>query len=216
MVLKEKLTDERFRLVALSLALIISFVFTLQFIFPQMLKFALESSSVVSRPWTLVTYIFLHGSFSHLYSNMIALVIFGSILEKVVGYKNFLKIFFSAGIFSGIFGMIFYSSVIGASGAVYGIMGTLAMLRPKMVVWALGVPMHMIVAIVVYGVLDLAGTFYPSNIAHIGHLSALLIGVLIGLLLRKRYVVVEVNREKFVLDENEFRRWEDEYMKKRK
>jgi hypothetical protein len=209
--------EDRFQWTSLKLTLLISLVFLFQLFLPKTLEgFVLNSSEVIYKPWTLLTYIFLHGSFSHLYSNMFALALFGSILEKIVGYKNFLKIFFFTGIFSGIFSTIFYTSVIGASGAVYGIMGTLAMLRPKMVVWALGVPMYMIITIVVYGVLDLAGAFFPSNIAHVGHLSALAVGILIGLLLRKRYAVFEVKREKFVLGDKEFRRWEDEYMKRRK
>ncbi len=208
---------DRFQWIALKLTLLISLVFLFQLFFRQNLEgFVLNSPEVIHKPWTLLTYIFLHGSFSHLYSNMFALALFGSILEKVAGYRNFLKIFFFTGIFSGIFSTIFYTSVIGASGAVYGIMGTLGMLRPKMVVWALGVPMHMIIAIVVYGVLDFAGAFFPSNIAHIGHLSALAVGILIGLLLRKRYTIAEVKREKFVLDDEEFRSWEDEYMKRRR
>ncbi len=209
--------EDRFQWTSLKLTLLISLVFLFQLFLPKTLEgFVLNSSEVIYKPWTLLTYIFLHGSFSHLYSNMFALALFGSILEKIVGYKNFLKIFFFTGIFSGIFSTIFYTSVIGASGAVYGIMGTLAMLRSKMIVWALGVPMYMIITIVVYGVLDLAGAFFPSNIAHVGHLSALAVGILIGLLLRKRYAVFEVKREKFVLGDKEFRRWEDEYMKRRK
>jgi len=147
---------------------------------------------------------------------MFALFVFGSILEKVVGYKNFLKVFFFIGIISGAFSMFFYSSIIGASGAIFGVMGTLVLLRPKMVVWAFGVPMYIIVVIIVYAVLDLAGVFYPDNIAHIGHLSALFLGILIGLLWKKKYGVVEKKKKKeFVLNEEEFRKWEDKYMERK-
>ncbi len=206
---------DRFHWTALKFVVLISLVFLFQLFFPQNLEgFVLNASELIHKPWTLLTYIFLHGSFSHLYSNMLALALFGSILEKIVGYKNFLKVFFSTGVFSGVFSSFFYTSVIGASGAVFGVMGTLAMLRPKMVVWALGVPMYMVIAIAVYGVLDLAGMFYPSNIAHVGHLSALVLGILIGLLWRKRYYIVEVKKEKIsVLSEDGLRRWEEKYMR---
>ena len=206
---------DRFHWTALKFVVLISLVFLFQLFFPQNLEgFVLNASELIHKPWTLLTYIFLHGSFSHLYSNMLALALFGSILEKIVGYKNFLKVFFSTGVFSGVFSSFFYTSVIGASGAVFGVMGTLAMLRPKMVVWALGVPMYMVIAIAVYGVLDLAGMFYPSNIAHVGHLSALVLGILIGLLWRKRYYIVEVKKEKIsVLSEDWLRRWEEKYMR---
>jgi membrane associated rhomboid family serine protease len=147
---------------------------------------------------------------------MFALFIFGSILEKVIGYKNFLKVFFFAGILSGIVSIFFYDSVIGASGAIFGIMGTLALLRPKMIVWGLGIPMYMMVVIIVYAALDFAGVFYPDNIAHIGHLSALASGIIIGFMWKKKYGVVEKKKkEKPLLSEEEFRRWEDKYMKRK-
>jgi membrane associated rhomboid family serine protease len=59
---------------------------------------ALETASVASRPWTMLTYIFLHGSFAHLFYNMFALALFGSILERVIGGKRFLFVFFVSGI----------------------------------------------------------------------------------------------------------------------
>jgi hypothetical protein len=59
------------------------------------------------------------------------------------------------------------------------------------------------------------GIFYPSNIAHIGHLSASVLGILIGFTWRNKYLLVEPNREKFELDNEEFKRWEEKYMKRR-
>lgn len=208
--------DRKFNWIAAKLVLIISLVFLLQTIFPQTFEiFILKRSEIISRLWAFVTYIFLHGSYLHLSSNMFSLFIFGSILEKVVGYKNFLKVFFFTGILSGVFSTFFYNTVIGASGAIFGVMGTLAILRSKMVVWALGVPMYIIVAIIVYASLDLAGVFYPDNIAHVGHLSGLFFGIIIGLIWKKKYQVIKKKKEKeFVLSEEEFRKWEDKYMKK--
>ena len=209
---------EKFNWIALKLAVFISFIFILQSVFPENFGiFVLDSSKAFLRPWTLVTYIFLHGSFSHLYANMFALAIFGSILEKAVGYKNFLKVFFLTGIFSGVFSSFFYSSLIGASGAVFGVMGTLAMLRPKMVVWAVDVPMPMIISIIIYAVLDFAGLFYPSDIVHIGHLSALALGIFIGVIWKKKFGLVEAKKETTsVLSEDELKKWEDDYMRKHK
>jgi hypothetical protein len=209
-------TDRKFHWMAAKLVLVISFIFLIQLIFPQFFEiFILRKSEVIFQPWTLVTYIFLHGSYLHLYSNMFALFIFSSILEKVIGYKNFLKVFFFTGIVSGLISIFFYDSVIGASGAIFGIIGTLALLRPKMVVWGLGIPMYMMVVIIVYAVLDLAGVFYPDDIAHIGHLSALALGIIIGIMWKKKYGIVE-KKKKPLLSEEEFRRWEDKYMKRKK
>ncbi len=203
-----------FSWMALKIVGAMSVIFVLQAVFPRLTEtFALDRYMMLLRPWTLVSYIFLHGSFSHLFSNMFSLFIFGSMLERVVGRNNFLKVFLATGVFSGLVGMLFYDSVIGASGSVFGIMGVLAVLRPKMVVWALGVPMYMIAAIFIYALLDLGGVFYPSSIAHIGHLSALVAGILIGLAWRKRYTTTERKRERLVLDEDSFSKWEEKYMR---
>jgi membrane associated rhomboid family serine protease len=178
--------------------------------------FSLDSSNVLYRPWALITYIFLHGSFSHLYSNMFALALFGSILEKAVGYRNFLQVFFVAGILSGVASLFFYASVIGASGAIFGIIGSLALLMPKMTVWLIGVPMPMMAALVVYAALNLAGFFYPSDVAYAGHISALVVGIVIELNWRKKHAAVEKKREKIELDEEYFREWEEKHMRKKK
>ena len=214
---KQKSADEKFGWIAIKLVLIISFIFLLQNLFPtQTNKFVLKSSEVLYQPWTLITYVFMHGSFSHLYSNMFALALFGSILEKVIGEKNFLKVFLLTGIFSGFFGIFFYNSLIGASGSIFGIMGVLAILRPKLIVWVLGAPMPMAIAIIVYAALDLGGIFYPTNVANIGHLSALSLGISIGLAWRKKYEIKEPKKEKRIeISEAEIREWEKKYMNRK-
>ena len=213
---KQKSSDEKFSWTAIKIVIVISFVFLLQSIFPnQMENFILKSSGALQKPWTLITYIFLHGSFSHLYSNMFALALFGSILEKVIGDKNFLKVFFLTGIFSGIISIFFYNGVIGASGAIYGIMGILAVVRPKLVVWVFGVPMYMIIVVVLYSLLDLGGVFYPTNVANVGHISGLAAGLIIGLLWKKKYVMKEPKKGKRMeISEKEIREWEKKYMRK--
>lgn len=210
-------SEPKFNWVSIKLVIIISFVFLLQLTFPQsFVPFILDSSKVIFQPWTLITYIFLHGSFSHLISNMFALALFGSILEKVIGHRNFLKVFFFSGVLSGMAGLPFYSSMIGASGSVFGIMGVLAAIRPKMMVPAFGVPMYMILAIAIYAALDMGGIFFPDNVAHIGHLSALFFGIFIGLVWRKKYQIVEKKRDKrYEISDEEFREWEDKYMRRK-
>lgn len=208
---------QEFYWVAVILTLFISMIFFLHSAFPNLFQnYTLDSSKVNLQPWTLVAYMFFHGSYNHLFSNMFALALFGSILEKIVGYKKFLFVFFFTGIIAGIASTFFYASVIGASGAIFGVMGVLTMLRPAMIVWAFGVPMNMIVAIILYAALDLGGVFYPDSIAHIGHLSALAIGLFIGIFWRGKYKVARKKEEnKPILSEEELAEWEDKYMKKK-
>jgi len=210
--------SEEFKWYAIKLAAICTFIFFLQTIFQDFFEnFVLISSKVFIAPWTIMTYIFLHGSLEHLFFNMLALVLFGSILEKIIGYKKFLILFFVAGIFSGIASIFFYTAIIGASGAIFGILGTLAILRPKMTVWAMGIPMPMVVAIIFWGFLDVVGVFYPSGVANVGHLAGLFFGIIVGIKLRNKYKMIEKPKEKkIVISEEEFRNWEEEYMKKPK
>ena len=208
---KEK---ERFSWYVAKLSLIILTVFVLQNIFPFYTdNFALISSRLLQQPWSVVTYIFLHANLNHVFSNLFSLVLFGFILEKIVGPRNFLLVFFSSGIFAGIASLFFYPSVIGASGAIFGIMGVLSVIRPKMLVIAFGIPIPMIVAVIIWAALDLGGVFYPSSIANIGHLAGLGAGIIVGFLLRPRYKVAEKKKEKIEFDEKYFREWEEKYIK---
>src|SRR3989338_422830 len=173
-------------------------------------EFLLNSSQVLARPWTLVSSIFLHGSGSHLIFNMFALVLFGLLLEKFVGSRKFLVIFFVSGIIAGVASSLMYSASLGASGAIYGILGTLAAIRPKMIVWTYGVPMPMVAASGFYLLLDLGGLFFPSNVANSAHIAGLVAGVAIGLALREPEQRKE-ERKKLLKDE-EINQWEEKWM----
>jgi membrane associated rhomboid family serine protease len=211
------MSKEKFRWVALIIVVVIIFIHSLQVWFPiQSENFALVSSKVLERPWTLITYMFLHENLSHLYFNMVALALFGSILESIIGYKKFLIVFFLTGIFSGIISTLFYSTIIGASGAIFGILGVLVVIRPWSPILAIGVPMPVIIAVVIWAVFDLLGIFNPADqIAHFGHLAGLGFGLVIGLFLREKYKL-EKKEEKPALTDEELDEWEEKWMKRRK
>jgi membrane associated rhomboid family serine protease len=146
-------------------------------------------------PWMFVTSIFLHASIDHILFNMIALFFFGTYLERMVGSRLFLLVFFIAGIV-GNFGYMLTAPgstvpAIGASGAIYGVIGMLAVLTPMTMVYVYFiVPMPMVVFAAVYAVLDFVGLFTPSDIAHGAHIAGLAVGILLALYLRQRYRVV--------------------------
>ena len=198
---------------AIMLVVLCVSVFFLQLSFPITEAFALVSSDVLARPWILVTSIFLHGSAEHLFYNMFGLGLFGLILENIIGSKRFLIIFFSTGIIASIGSVFFYEAALGASGAIMGILGTLAVLRPRMMVYVFWVPMPLIVAAGVWALLDLAGMFYPSNVANAAHLFGLASGVVIGLKLRGRFSL-KIRPRKVVPSERDIDHWEDDYMVK--
>ena len=203
----------KFRWFAIQLVIICIVVFIFQNIYPQITdEFALVSAAVFSRPWTLITSIFLHGSFEHLFYNMFALALFGFILERIIGGKKFLLIFFASGIVSGIWSVFFYTATIGASGAIFGIMGALAAIRPRMTIYVSFVPMPMAVAVLLWAAGDLIGLFAPSNVANAAHLFGLAFGIIIGLSLREKHKDSRKKRDDFDISEEEFEDWEDNWM----
>ena len=153
--------------------------------------FAFFPALVIEWPWTLVTSVFLHADFNHLLFNMFALFFFGSYLERLVGSNRFLIIFIAAGIVGNLGYFVTAPNnmfpAIGASGAAYGLMGTLAILAPfiRVYVWGL-LPVPIVVLTAVYALLDVSGLFISSgsNIAHGAHLAGLLVGLVFGLYLR--------------------------------
>src|SRR3989344_9418807 len=102
-----------------------NFALTPQFIF--------QGKSV----WTLFTSMFSHVLFFHIFANMFSLFFIGNFLERLVGRKRFFWLYITSGIVGGIFfvasGILFSNNSpgVGASGAIFGLLGVLAVLVPK-------------------------------------------------------------------------------------
>ena len=166
--------------------------------------------------WRYVTSIFLHGSITHLAFNLFALFFFGLVLEKTVGTKNFMITFFATGIIANIISVNFYNSSLGASGAIYGVIGAAAILRPMMMVFSFGAIIPMFLAAIVYVAADILrglGAFGPSNVGSIAHLSGIGIGFLIGIYYRTKYKQRKSQKIEVKFDENSMKNWEDRFMK---
>ncbi len=201
--------EQKFHFSALILCAIIAVIFLIQSSLMGFTEaFVLDADRVVTNPWILVTSIFLHGSATHLLSNLFALGLFGSILEKLIGTRRFLLYFFATGLLASMSSSFFYASSLGASGAIFGILGVLAALRPKMVVWTYGVPMPMFIAVAFWFLLDFAGVFFPSNTANVAHIAGLFAGLAVGFSTRKAYK--EPERKKS-LSREELDEWEEDY-----
>ncbi len=203
---------EKFKFIALWLCLILIGVYFLQVLIPSFTETLILNESSFVQPWRFITSIFLHGSLPHLLYNLFALGLFGSILEKLIGEKKFLLVFFLSGLVANLVSVNFYESSLGASGAIYGILGALTVIRPKMIVWASGFPMPMFLAATVWVAGSVMGVFIPSNIGHIAHLSGILAGFVFGILVRNE-MPKQKKREKIKIPENYMRVWEDNYMR---
>lgn len=165
------------------LALLVA-VFALEIAAPGLIEFlAFTPALVFAMPWTFVTSIFLHGGLMHLFFNSFALLIFGPLLEKQVGGNRFLTLFLA----SGVVGNVAYALMavdktipgLGASGAIFGVLGALAVLQPNLIVFVGFAPMPMWLAGVFWAVTQFVAAFNPySNIAYSAHVGGLAFGYL--------------------------------------
>lgn len=108
---------------------------------PLWFRLMLIPQAVGMQPWGVITYMFLHGSFTHLLFNMIGLFFFGPRLEALLGSRDFLRLYFLSGLGGAIFSFLFAfgASVVGASGAVFGILLAFAMFFPRERIYIWGV-----------------------------------------------------------------------------
>lgn len=174
----------------LYLIILMTIIFLLEEPLNLIENFSFVPNLAFSRPWTFITSIFLHANFAHLFYNMLALFFFGIYLERIVDRKTYLLIFFVSGVFGNLLFMIttFDPSIpaVGASGAIYGIIGSLAALRPYAIVYIYFTPMPLIVAAILWALISFVGIFIPSSVAHAAHLSGLLVGFLLGFYLKQK------------------------------
>ena len=148
--------------------------------------------------WTFLTSMFMHGGFFHLFANMISLLFIGSLVEKIIGRKRYFWFYLISGLFAGLFfvllSLIFVSDMntyaVGASGALFGLVGLLVLLTPNLSVYIFFIPIPVKMKYAGPGILVLLWVI--SGVANIGigntaHLGGLLAGLVYGTYLRKKY-----------------------------
>lgn len=175
------------------------------------------------RVWQPVTYMFMHGGFTHLLFNMFALYSFGIVLEQVWGSKRFLQFYVYAGLgalllqwgvqafqlylqtggitiaptqaipneWVELVRSIYVTPMVGASGAIFGVLVAFGMLFPnaELMLLFLPIPIKAKYIIPIYIVIELilgVGNFQWDNIAHYAHLGGALIGFILVKLWHKK------------------------------
>lgn len=132
--------------------------------------------------WQFVSYMFLHANFWHIFLNMLMLWLFGGEVEKNWGTKEFIRFYLVCGIGAGFFHLIFQNaSVVGASGAVYGVLIAFVMLFPDRLLFFFPFPIPLKAkywAIILVSISLLMGIFGNDHLAHFAHLGGMLVGFL--------------------------------------
>jgi len=162
-----------FRLIAANVA-----VFVLTYVVGPGLFRALQFQPVhvLDRPWTIITYMFLHGDFSHILFNMLGLYFFGPRVELELGPRRFLTLYFLSGVAGALLSLIFspHSAIVGASGAIFGVFLAFAYHWPREPIYIWGIlPVEARWMVVGMTALSLFGGFGGGGdgIAHFAHLG---------------------------------------------
>jgi membrane associated rhomboid family serine protease len=166
--------------------------------------------------WQLATYMFLHGGIEHILFNMLALWMFGSILERDWGTRQFLKYYFLCGIGAGLCDVILNgimgnwgTHTIGASGAIYGLLLAFGVLYPNStVLFGFIFPMKAKYMVMIVGAIAFLGALHVnSGVSDIAHLGGMAFGYAY---LRGRFIRVD-----FGYFQREYNAWKLRRAKKR-
>jgi membrane associated rhomboid family serine protease len=146
------------------------------------LALALVPALIPHRPWSVFTYMFLHANFWHLFFNMLGLYFFGPRLEGRLGGRHFCGLYFASGISGALLSLFTpYAMIVGASGAVFGVLLGFARYWPRDQIWIWGIfPVEARVFVVVLTALALLGGIQGGRggIAHFAHLGGFVGGYL--------------------------------------
>ncbi len=161
---------------------------------------ALKPANIINNfyLWTFITSMFMHGGFFHLFANMLSLMFIGNFVERLLGKKRFFYFYLLSGIFAGIFFVLssflfpsdFNAYAVGASGALFGLVGLLMIITPNLPVYIMFIPIPIKMKYAAPGMLillwliSLLGNIPIGNTAHLG---GFVVGIMYGFYLKKKY-----------------------------
>lgn len=148
--------------------------------------------------WTFITSMFMHGGVFHLLANMFSLFFIGNLVQKIIGQKRYLWFYLISGLVAGLvfvlFSFIFQNDLntyaVGASGALFGLVGFLVVITPNLPVYVMFIPIPIKMKYAGPGILLLL--WLISITANIGigntaHLGGLIVGLIYGIYLKNKY-----------------------------
>jgi membrane associated rhomboid family serine protease len=164
-------------------------VFLLQLFGSGLTLFALwPLQSGLFRPWQVLTYGFMHGSWLHIFFNMFAVFMFGSEVERLFGARRYLVYYLLCVVGAALMHLIVVSvapgmplaATVGASGGVFGLLLAFGMAFPRreLIIFPIPVPIQAWLAVTLYGAMELylGVTRTASGVAHFAHLGGMATG----------------------------------------
>lgn len=154
--------------------------------------------------WTFITSMFMHGGLIHLFVNMFSLFFVGSLVERILGRSRYLYFYLVSGLFAGLFFVLmsltslsnFEAYAVGASGALFGLVGLLVLLTPNLPVYVMFIPIPikmkyagpgLVFVLWLISVAPMAVGGEQIPIGNTAHLGGLLIGLVYGFYLKKKF-----------------------------
>lgn len=148
--------------------------------------------------WTFVISMFMHAGLFHLFANMLSLFFIGNLVQKIIGQKRYFWFYLFSGVFAALFFVIsalFLKSdlntyAVGASGAIFGLVGFLVIITPNLPVYIMFIPIPVKMKyagpgiLVVLWLISFAGNVPIGNTAHFG---GLICGLVYGIYLKNKY-----------------------------
>ena len=147
-------------------------------------RLVFDPAHAFARPWTFITYMFVHAGFLHVLFNMIALFFFGPPVEERLGPSGFIKYYLACGLGGAALSFVFalHTMIVGASGAIYGIMLAYALWWPDSPIYIWGIlPVKAKWLLLAFIGLDLFFALAPGGYdgtAHFAHLGGVAAGLL--------------------------------------
>lgn len=151
------------------------------------------------KPYQLFTYMFAHGGFGHIFWNMLALIFMGPLLEDYWGPKKFLFFYMAAGLGAAIFNIILdlffevgtFGRMLGASGAVYGVMTAFGIIFSEMQIRIFFfIPIKAKYLVLILGSLAIiqgfGGHSAGDGVAHLTHLGGIVVAIILLLYWRSK------------------------------
>jgi membrane associated rhomboid family serine protease len=186
--------------IIINVAAFIIFTFLIKLNLLLIDSIAIKPSNIIQGKylWTFLTSMFMHANWLHLLVNMLSLFFVGSLVEKIIGRRRYFWFYMLSGIFAGVFfvllSLIFASDfgvyAVGASGALFGLIGLLMFLTPNLPVYVMFIPIPIKMKYAAPGMLILLWLISITGNVSIGntaHLGGLLAGVIYGLFLSSKY-----------------------------
>jgi len=142
--------------------------------------------NMLERPYVLITSIFVHGSITHLLSNILAMLFFGSAVESELGKAKTLAIFTLGAIAGDLFSLLVYpfdAISVGASAGIFALIGLGILVKPfDLSLYPFIFPVPLALVGMLYIIYNLYGLFFDveTNISYAGHFGGMVVGLLAG------------------------------------